>query len=132
MLFSQQITLPANTAQADAIEQEIKLAPGVITKIEVQFPPGPFGLSHIQLLQDTHQFAPFDPTQDIASDRETVTWSEEIILNRPPYKMAIRGWNDDTAFPHIITVRISTRPLKPQDGPGGEIPEELRRLLFEE
>lgn len=111
MLFEYPLTIPANTAEAAPTEDLVALAPGTISRVEVQFPRGCVGLVHVQVWRSEHQVWPTNVDGSIAGENTNIIWPEAYDLDDEPYDLTLRGWSDDDSFPHKITFRFAVLPL---------------------
>lgn len=132
MLFEYALTIPANTAQADAVELEAPLAPGIVSRVDIQFPRGCVGLVHVQVLKSEHQVWPVNLDGDISAEGLVVSWPEDYELDDDPLAFTLRGWNEDDTFPHTITFRFALLDLAHREASreGMGILRALRRALL--
>lgn len=100
------LTIPANTAKADAESLTCQLTYGTIGRVAVAFPPGPKGLAHLVIYRYEHQLWPTNPEESFAWDNYTIEFDEEFALTERPYTLSIRGWNEDDTYEHTVTVRF--------------------------
>lgn len=106
MLYIYRLTIPANTAKASMERTDFRLPFGVLTKVEVAFPPGPQGLGHALIYHDEHQIFPSNLGEDYAWDNVTITWEGEYELPENWNGLSLRGWNLDDTYEHTITARF--------------------------
>jgi hypothetical protein len=104
------ITTPANTLESAKQKTTLKLTSGRITQVQVQFPSGHIGLTHISLNVGLYQLYPANPEAQFSSSGETICFVEDITLASPPYEMEAYTWNEDDTYEHTITVRIHIEP----------------------
>jgi hypothetical protein len=125
MIFVFPITTVANTLEASKQKTILQLPRGHITGMQVHFPSGHIGLTHIQLARGLHQLFPTNPEANFSSSGEAIVWKEDIKLDTPPYQLEAYTWNLDDTYDHTITVRVEMELLS------GEISsiEELVALL---
>ena len=107
MLFSYEITVPANTLKTAPVEQEMALAAGVIRQVAIQFPAGCNALVHVQVMERDHQLFPTNLDTDIAASGFVLQWAEDYELVDAPYSLKAVLWNDDDTYPHTVTLRIT-------------------------
>ncbi len=107
MLYIYAIEVPANTARRAPVTQELQLTHGIITHVEVEFPPGCAGLAHLQVEHQGGHLWPTNPEGDLASDDYVISWEESIDLTSSPYKLRTVAWNDDDTYAHTLTIRIT-------------------------
>lgn len=112
MLFEASITLPANTTQANATTEPLKIAHGIITKIMVRPRPGHHGLAHLVILHHEHQIAPSTENMDLHGDDVAIDWEDYYESYQPPYELKLIGWNEDDTYPHTFDVFVAVLPRK--------------------
>jgi hypothetical protein len=112
MLFTATITLPPNRAKADAIVEPLMIARGIITKIMVRPRKGHFSLAHLVIFHGSHQIAPSTEDMDLHGDEAPIDWEEYYEFYQPPYELILKGWNEDTDFPHTFDVYVAILPRK--------------------
>lgn len=111
MIFRFGITTSANTASTSKQRTDLKLAHGIVTQIDVQFPPGPQGLLHLQITDSLHQIWPFNPNEDFASDFVNISFREFIPVITEPYEFQAYTWNEDDTYDHYLIIRIGILPV---------------------
>ena len=104
MLYSQEITVAANTTEANASETVIKVTRGVIKKIIYQPRPGHSALCHARVFYQEHQIAPVDRNTDLHGDTFPIEWEEYEELFTDPYELVIRAWNLDDTYSHTFDI----------------------------
>ncbi len=110
MLYEFDLTIPANTTQAAPTTLEAHVSAGNVTQVEVQIPLGCKGLTHVQVLDSTHQLWPSNPDANIKGDDARIVWREDHDMDDFPYTLILRGWNEDDSYPHTITFRFAMLP----------------------
>lgn len=116
MLFTDKLTLPANTAATSPVDQDLAISRGVISWVSVFFPPGCEGLVHLAVYHRDHRIFPSQESMSLTGDRFPIEWSEYYECYNPPYTLKLRGWNEDDTYQHIVTVRIAILPRKATSG----------------
>lgn len=106
MFFEYDITVPAQTAEASALRQDLDLKWGTVRRIAVQFPRGCYGLVHAQIWSGRHQIAPVNELGNIKAEDDVVEFDTEWDLMEPPYLVTAVVWNDDDSYDHTLTIRI--------------------------
>ncbi len=122
MFWEYTLTVPANTPASAPVESDVSLSPGVVARVDVQFPRGCVGLVHVQIWRSEHQVWPVNIDGNIASEGQTVSWAEDYDLEDDPTVLTLRGWNLDDSYAHTITFRFALLPLgtgQAQRGAGG-------------
>lgn len=124
MLFDFDLTVPAQTTQADPVVTLARLTRGKLTQIRVLFPPGPATLVHVVIRHNLHQLMPANMEGDINFDDAVVTSPLDYDLVDPPYEIQMIGWSPDAVYSHIITVQFDVQPVT------GDTWEDFNRALF--
>jgi len=88
MLFSECITVLKGYPTTPKTATDLRIARGIITKIEVQFPSGCAGTTHVQICHGLHQIFPKNPDGDIASLGEGPDYSPDTLLRYGSFKYA--------------------------------------------
>ena len=109
MIFVLPVTIPANTARAAAVTSDLLLAPGVITKVDVEFPSGCVGLVSTFASRGASQIFPTNAGQEFAADDETITWPDEYEVADAPFSLRMTAWNTADSFAHTVTWRLTLR-----------------------
>jgi hypothetical protein len=122
MFYDFPLSIPANTPSSFPVEDEVKLTYGVITHVEVEFPPGCAGLAYGRILHEGHQVWPTDPASWFRSDGRAIVWNERYELLEVPYTMVIQGYNDDDTFPHELIFRFEVLPPEAVTPPSEAVP----------
>ena len=89
----------------------LPVAQGIITQLDVQFPPGPQGLLHLQIRYSLHQVFPFNTDESFASDSVNITFREHIPILYEPFELQAYTWNEDETFDHMVIIRIGILPV---------------------
>lgn len=110
MYYEFRLTTAPNTAAAAPLETLLQLDAGVITAVELLFPPGCVGLVHLTINDELHQVWPANADADIAGDTFPIRWDDAFELRDPPYTLRADTWSDDDSYPHTVTVRIELVP----------------------
>lgn len=129
MLYKRQISTAANTTKANAVKTQIRAWAGVITKIQVRFPPGPRGLLHVVIKLGGIQIFPIDILTDVAGEDEPVTSEEFVVMSKGWNNLNIFTWNESTKYSHDCIVRITVLPHNIAD-PFSKIAEVATSLRF--
>ncbi len=110
MFYDQALTIPANTLERTPEELEVALTHGVITHVEVEFPPGCHGLVNTYIRRALHQVWPTNPDSCFASDGRAIIWNDYYELFGEPYSLIIGGYSPCTTYDHEITFRFEVTP----------------------
>jgi hypothetical protein len=87
----------------------MKLTRGIIYKVEIQFPPGPAHLLHLQVVHSLHSVWPTNPEGDFAADNTVISFDDEYPLSEPPYILTAYTWNEDDTYEHRVLIRIGLK-----------------------
>lgn len=112
MIYNFTITTDLNTTYANRKLTRIVLAPGIVHRLEILFPPGPAGLLHVLITDGLHQVWPTNPDEDFASDDEVVAFNEYYEMRRRPFELQVYTWNLDDSYNHTLILRIGVLPRK--------------------
>jgi len=110
MLFAWDISITADTKEANPKKQDLKLTSGVITKIEVKYPAGCHGMVKVKLLRWGSPLIPLTRGEWLTGDDEPVSGNYFYPLEEAPYMVKFEGCSPDTTYPHTVTVRITVLP----------------------
>lgn len=131
MLYEYTLTVPANTAEADAVSQDLKLTKGVIHRVEVDFPIGTRGLVHVKIFRGANQVWPDNPDGDIATDGHPRAWDEHYEVSDQPTTFTAKGWSTADTYDYDIRIAIGMLPkevMSPLSGVVGALKKVLRFL----
>lgn len=132
MHYDFSVALPANTAKAAPVVQDLALSPGIIHRVEVVFPDKCAGLAHMTILHKSRQVWPANPDGSYNTNNETVGWDEWHELEEEPYLLQACAWNLDDTYPHTIELRFAILPREILRPPREELTilNRLQRLIF--
>ena len=114
MFYVFPLTIPASTAETAKIKTVLPLTRGKITQVQVHFPSGHVGLTHIGLNCGLHQFLPTNAEANFSTSGETISIAEDFLLDTAPFQLEAYTWNEDTIYDHTITVRVQLETLPEQ------------------
>lgn len=106
MYYVQEITTPFLTTKANAQTTIMGLAVGWIKRVKFCFPPGPRGLTHVQVYRYEHQLYPTTPGGSFHWDNFIFEFHDNYPLLAVPYEVKVVTWNLDDTFEHTIEVHI--------------------------
>lgn len=110
MFYEFKLTVPRATTPETAVREELQLDKGVVTMVELLFPPGCFELVHLRVERETHVVFPSNADGFIAGDTFPIRWSEELEVLETPFALQAVAWNEDQDFDHAITIRFEFTP----------------------
>lgn len=110
MNYAFNITTPANTVEADALKTQLDLTRGVITKLDIRFPPGSSGNLALHIDRAIHQVWPANQGSYYVGDGDLISIPANYRLDQPPYHFEAFTWNDDTDHEHLVIIRFDIDP----------------------
>ena len=112
MLYSEQITIPANTSESSLVSTSLKLSLGVIHTIWLTFPPGCCGFVKVRMSIDGHPFLPVHKDAYIKGDDYTFAFPVMFEITDEPMTLTIEAWSTDSSYAHSIQVVVLVLPKK--------------------
>ncbi len=106
MIYSASITTPANTAKGAAKKTVLKVTKGLLWVVEIEFPAGCAGLTHIQIFDGLYQVFPASPGDSLHSDGAVLSYDDIYFKTAAPFTFSIKTWNLDDTWDHTLQVRI--------------------------
>lgn len=106
MIYVETISTPANTLAAAEQLTRFNVALGLVVKLEVYFPPGSSGLTHVRICDASFQAFPATPGEDFFGDNITLAYEELYDKSADPALFDIWTYNLDDTYPHIVQVRM--------------------------
>lgn len=123
MLYSTEVTVPANTTKADYQSDTLKLTKGVITRISVFFPWGCAGLVYVQVVRRTWQVFPLTRGEWLNGNNRAFNFRSRIELTSEPYELIIRSYNLDDTYQH--------KPVVSVEMVKGDVPDQFKAFMDE-
>jgi len=108
--FTKQITIPADTKEANPKEEEILVEEPFVTTIEIDFPGGCCGMVYLRIYYGIKKYWPDNSGGFFSADDYTITFP--VYKNLPSTRTTLKlvGWSPGTSYNHTLTVRINTLP----------------------
>jgi hypothetical protein len=106
MIYVSDITTPANTTKAQPLSTEVKIANGLVYKLEIVFPPGPYGLVGVAIYDGPHQVWPVHLNTYFRGDNISMSFDDLYLKEIPPFNFTIKTYNLDDIYEHEVIVRI--------------------------
>ena len=139
MLFKAEIVAPVNAPADIALgrpthAEPVRLAvyPGLVTRVWVGFPPGCFGLAHLQVWHWGWPVWPWSPDESFHWDGYIFTFDDRYPLTSEPYEFVLRAWSFDDTFEHRLTFMCLIEPSPPmREVSALEMVLLNRRLMYE-
>jgi len=106
--YEQKATILKAVTSENATYTDIVMEKGFVSHVQIRFPTGPAGLLHIQIWDSTSQLWPGTADQWFSGDNEVIEFNTEFDVEfvDPDYKLRIKGYNEDDAYPHSVLVRM--------------------------
>ena len=106
------ITVPAGTAEADPVEQDLKLTEGVIKYLAVGFPPGCKQRVKVRIYHLEHQVLPANPDEAAAWDNGIEGGEEHYKIEGTINTLTVKACSPDAVYDHTITVFALLLPVE--------------------
>jgi len=106
MIYTANITTPANTAREAPLRTPIKVTKGLVYRVEFFFPRGPSGLMGVCVTDGLYQCWPSSIGEYFISDNESIGFEDLYSKEAAPFEFTAITYNLDTAFEHFVSVRI--------------------------
>jgi hypothetical protein len=106
MIYTENIVIPKDTKATSPILKRLNVTRGLVYKIEIEFPPGPEGTTHIVINDGGFQVWPTTPGVDFSSDSYTISFDDTYMKTVDPLEFQIYGFNTDLINAHTVQVRI--------------------------
>ena len=104
MLYSKQVTIPANTTEANAVKAKFKVNKGMIYYFWITFPPGCAGLTKLRIYHENHPFLPVNKDNYLRGDNVTYQFPSFQEIKESPEILTVEAWNDDDTYAHTVDV----------------------------
>lgn len=112
MFYEFHLTIQPNTA--DPLQSvPCDLDYGIITHVEMEFPPGCNGLVGVRVREREHQLYPTNDGEFVVSNAYVVAFNDAYKFFSKPYLAFFEGYNSDEVYPHTITLRVVL--IRPED-----------------
>jgi len=112
MIYSFDISTPANTPDTDIQKTDLKLTRGVIHQLDIVFPTGCAGLLYVAINLGLFQIWPTNPDEYFHTDGETISFREHFELIFEPYILTVHTYNLDEEYSHSVIIRLGILPRK--------------------
>ena len=97
---------PANTAKADALEEDVKLTEGTVVQVWMLHPEGCHGLAYAAIFEGGHQRWPHNP-EDAYHGNDVPLVLEDDYELKAPALLKLKTWNLDDTYAHKVYIRIT-------------------------
>lgn len=109
-LYTRQITVPAQTAESNAVRVETEVDERVVTEAEVFIDPGSNGEVNVVVLDGESRILPERAGDPISKPETTGPVPLNHVLPSTPGNVTIKAWAPDADFSHEVIVNVETRP----------------------
>lgn len=106
MIFTADVTIPANTTKASPISQLLSISKGLVYRVSFVFPDNLLRLAGVAVFDGSFQLWPSTPGNWFAGDDETKSYGDLYLKRSSPYEFVINGYNLDDTYEHTIYVEI--------------------------
>lgn len=106
MIYTANITTPANTARSLLLKTTIDVTKGLVYKVEFYFPPGSAGLMGLAVFDGLFQVWPSTVGEFFVSDDETISFDDMFLMESEPFEFQCYTYNTDDTHDHFVSVRI--------------------------
>ena len=106
MIYVKELTIPANTAAEVPERASLALVDGIISEVNILFPPGCRGYVGVRVYDYEHIIYPSNPDHWLIADGETIKWSDDYELSGSPFELGLEGYNLDDSYAHTIYFRF--------------------------
>lgn len=107
MNYSHDLIIPKSTPILTPTTHVLQMAHGVVSKVWMGFPPGCAGWAHVSIHYLNQQLWPSNPDSWYTWDNGVIEFDEDYELTEFPYKLTLKGYNEDDTYPHTIYFTIS-------------------------
>lgn len=111
MFFAWDILVDAGKKEDDPKKQILKLTKGVITRVDIKFPPGCNGMVKVRLFRYESQLIPLSRDEWVTGDSESVPTEAFYELTEVPTQLKFIGCSPGTTNPHTVTLRVQVLPM---------------------
>lgn len=120
MLEWVELTIPAQTAKADPVENRFKASKGHITDIYIGFPDGCADYVHVQVWLNEIQVCPWTRGEWVRGNDYVYHIPCNIPIDTEPYNITAKGYSEDDSHDHTIWAGVNWE---------SEDPNYLRRFI---
>lgn len=106
MFYDFAIAVTAGTEATNPKTQELKLARGIIHRVEVEFRQGTDFRVGVRLNHEGSQLYPTNRDGDFKADGRAIVFDDHFPIDRAPYKLKFIGYSPTASYDHTIYVRI--------------------------
>lgn len=106
MFYEGSLVVPANTDGSAPATKEIQIVRGVVQQVEIYFPLGCNDLVNVAVFRGLRQIWPTPPSTSFVDNGYHIVFNEDQPLLEPPFTLLLKGWSNDTIYPHTVRFRF--------------------------
>lgn len=106
MIYIKDITTSILGAANNPKKTTLKVTKGLVYRMEVCLPPGPWGLLHVSVFDGGYQVWPYEFGESFKGDAETISFDDIYLKFTEPFEFNIYTYNQDTVYEHWCQIRI--------------------------
>ena len=110
MLFQRDLLIAIGKTVANPATDSMVLCEGTIIRYSVLFPAGCAGLVHVQVWLGGFQLLPWSRGFWMRGDDHLVAGDTNYPVGAAPRLITVKGYNEDTAYSHTVTIMLEVRP----------------------
>jgi hypothetical protein len=107
LLFQKVVTVPADTKETAKIRETLKVLPGMLDRVTVNFRDGCHGMVYIQVLHASSPLVPSERDQAITGDGQEITTLCNTEVKQGYETLDIYAWSPGTTYEHKIMVTVN-------------------------
>jgi hypothetical protein len=128
VLYRTALTIPAATSKYAPESIYLNVSEGIVTRWLVGFPPGCAGLVNVAVYWHEQKVLPEGEAASLYWDGYMYDVEDYLVLEQPPYRLRVAGWNNDTSYPHTVFVAATMSPI-PEETELGMLQKLVRGLM---
>lgn len=109
-IYSERITVPANTSKTNPVTLDIEIKERFISHMEVVHEEGSAWMVGVRIMYGIKQFWPERMGTWLYGNGEIISWEERYELPAPNEKLTLVCHSENTKYDHDVMIRIMTLP----------------------
>jgi hypothetical protein len=110
MIFTYDLSLPANTTVRNPVKQDMLLGYGIIDNVLITFPAGCQALAGVKIKRGLHSVLPAGHNKWFKGNDANINLYTRYELTDYPYILTLEGYNIDDTYGHNIIIMLSLVP----------------------
>ena len=106
MIYTANITTPANTVQTNPKLTRMHVTKGLVYKVEFYFPAGSAGLMGVAVFDGLYQVWPSSVGEFFTGQDQMITFDDLYLKEAAPFEFQCYTYNEDDTHEHFVSVRI--------------------------